>query len=60
MIEINETDVVFAFPDVDEKAILRVHFYLADSPGPRICIEPSPREAVRLAAELRTDLRGYL
>ena len=51
MLEVNETDLVFAFPDVDEGAVLRVHFCLVDSPGVRIRIEPGSRETFRLAAE---------
>jgi hypothetical protein len=51
MIEINETDLVFAFPDVDEEAILRVHFCPTDAPGHPIRIEIGPGETVRLAAE---------
>jgi hypothetical protein len=51
MVAINETDLVFAFPDVDEEAILRVHFCPADSPGQRIRIESAPGAPVRLAAE---------
>jgi hypothetical protein len=51
MIEIEKTDLVFAFPDVDEEAMLRVHFCPADSPGQRIRIEAAPGAPVRLAAE---------
>jgi hypothetical protein len=51
MIEINETDLVFAFPDVDKEAILGVHFCPADSPGQRIRIGAAPGAPVRLAAE---------
>jgi hypothetical protein len=51
MVEINETDLVFAFPDVDEEAMLRVHFCLAESPGQRIRIEAEPGSAIRPAAE---------
>lgn len=32
MLEINDTELVFSFPDVDDKAILRIHFSPADSP----------------------------
>jgi hypothetical protein len=51
MVETNETDLVFAFPDVDEEAILRVHFCPADSSGQRIRIEAAPGAPVRLAPE---------
>jgi hypothetical protein len=51
MVEINETDLVFAFPDVDEEAILRVHFCPTDSPAERIRIEANPGSPLRLAAE---------
>jgi hypothetical protein len=51
MVEINETDLVFAFPEVDEEAILRVHFSPADSPRHRIRIEAGPGEPVRLSPE---------
>ena len=51
MVEINEADLVFAFPDVDEEAILRVHFCPADSPGQRIPIQAAPGAPIRLAAE---------
>src|SRR3954464_4691623 len=51
MLDINDTDLVFAFPDVDEEAILRVHFSPAHSPEQRIRIEAGPEEIVRLAAE---------
>ena len=51
MVEINEADLVFAFPDVDEEAILRVHFCPADSPEQRIRIEGASGASVRLAAE---------
>jgi len=53
MLEINETDLVFAFPDVDEEAILRVHFCPVDSPEQRIRIETAPGATVRLASEGR-------
>src|SRR5262245_9819134 len=51
MIEITETDLVFAFPDVDEEAILRIHFCPTDSPGQRIGIEGNPGSPARLKAE---------
>jgi hypothetical protein len=51
MVEINETDLVFAFPGVDEEAILRVHFSPVDSPGQRIRIEAGPGAPIRLAGE---------
>jgi hypothetical protein len=51
MLEINETELAFAFPDVDEEAILRVHFCPADSPDQRIRIETAPGATARLAAE---------
>jgi hypothetical protein len=51
MVEINETEIVFAFPDVDEEAILRIHFCLADSPGQRLRIKARPGGAARLAAD---------
>jgi hypothetical protein len=53
MVEINETDLVLSFPDVDEEAILRVRFCPTDSPGQRIRIEASPGSPIRLAAERR-------
>jgi hypothetical protein len=51
MVEINETDLAFAFPDVDEEAVLRVHFCPTDSPGQRIRIEANPESPIRLGAE---------
>jgi hypothetical protein len=51
MVEIIETELVFAFPEVDEEAILRVHFCPADSPGQRIPIEADLEEPLRLATE---------
>jgi hypothetical protein len=53
MVEINATDLVFSFPEVDEEAMLRIHFCLADSPEQRIPIEGSLCGGVRLAAEGR-------
>ncbi|HXD88479.1 MAG TPA: hypothetical protein VN641_18460 [Urbifossiella sp.] len=53
MLEINATDLVFTFPDVDEEAILRVHFCLAESPEARLRIETSSGGSVRLAGEGR-------
>jgi hypothetical protein len=49
MVEITDTELVFAFAEVDEEAILRVHFCGADSPKERIPIRGSTREGVRLA-----------
>jgi hypothetical protein len=51
MLEINETDLVFAFPDVDTEAELRIHFCPVDSPEKRIHIETLPGATVRLAAK---------
>jgi hypothetical protein len=51
MFEINETNLVFAFPDVDEEAILRVHFCPVSSPDQRIRLEPAPGAMVRLASQ---------
>src|SRR5262245_44874303 len=52
MVEINQTDLVFAFPDIDEEAILRIRFCPTDSPGERIRIIQAKEEApLRLAAE---------
>ena len=51
MVEINETDLVFAFPDVDEEAILRVHFCPTEARGHRIRIEATSGSPVRLAAD---------
>jgi hypothetical protein len=51
MVEINETDLVFAFPDVDEEATLRVHFCPTDSPEQRIRVTASPGSPIRLLAE---------
>jgi hypothetical protein len=51
MLEITETDLVFAFPDVDDEAILRIHFCLADSPDQRIRIQKTSGAELRLAAE---------
>jgi hypothetical protein len=53
MLEINETEHMFSFPEVDEEAILRVHFCSVDSPGQRIRIEYAEAETLRLAAESR-------
>src|SRR5262249_26696453 len=44
-------DLVFAFPDVDEEAILRVHFCPTDSPCQRIRIGGHPGSLLRLAVE---------
>ncbi len=51
MLAVNERDLVFAFPDVDEEAILRVHFCPASSPQQRIRIKSAPGATVRLAIE---------
>src|SRR5262245_46547811 len=51
MIDVNETDLVFAFPDVDEEAILRVHFCPTGSPSQRIGITGSLGSALRLGAD---------
>jgi hypothetical protein len=51
MLEINQSDLVFAFPDVDEEAILRVHFCPTNSPTQRIGIEGNAGSPLRLAAE---------
>jgi hypothetical protein len=51
MLEVNETDLVFAFPDVDEEAILRVHCCPTDSPGQRIGIGGNTGSSLRLAAD---------
>src|SRR6516165_171020 len=51
MVEINEANLVFAFPDVDDEALLRVHFCPADSPEQRIRIEGSSEAPFRLVAE---------
>lgn len=51
MLEINQSDLVFAFPDVDEEAVLRVHFCPTNSPTERISIEGDSESALRLAAE---------
>jgi hypothetical protein len=51
MLDINDTDLVFAFPDVDDEAILRVHFCPADSPDQRIRLECGPNGSIRLASE---------
>jgi len=51
MVEINETDLVFAFPEVDEEAILRAHFCPTEAPGQRIHIAANSAAPIRLAAE---------
>src|SRR5262245_6675379 len=53
MIETNETDLVFSFPDVDEEAKLRAYFCPVDSPGQLIRIEAATGAPLRLAAEGR-------
>jgi hypothetical protein len=53
MLENNATDLIFAFPHVDEEAILRVHFCLAKSPEERMSIETSSCGNIRLAGEGR-------
>src|SRR6476660_9145877 len=51
MLDIKETELVFAFPEVDEEAILRIYFCLTDSPKERICIEGNSGSPLRLAKE---------
>jgi hypothetical protein len=51
MLKVNEKELVFGFPAVDEEAVLRVHFCPADSPGRRMSIETPPGAPLRLAAE---------
>src|SRR4051812_13996975 len=51
MVEIDETDLIFAFPAVDEEAVLRVHFRLVDSLEQRIAIEADRGAPVRLRGE---------
>src|SRR4051812_40065211 len=51
MLEITETDLVFSFPEVDEEAILRVHFCPADSPAQRIRIKTARGTPARVATE---------
>jgi hypothetical protein len=53
MLEINETGLVISFPDVDEEAVLRIHFCPADSADQRIGIRRSANRCVRLATEGR-------
>jgi hypothetical protein len=60
MVEINETNLVFACPEVDEGAILRVHFYRANSPGHRIRIEPVPGGDTRQHGGAREEGSGQL
>jgi hypothetical protein len=53
MLEINETELVISFPDVDEEAVLRIYFCPADSPEQRMGIRQSPDGCIRLATEGR-------
>src|SRR5262245_8198464 len=49
MAEITDTELVFSFPDVDDEAILRIHFCGAALPKERIRIQGSVGEGIRLA-----------
>jgi hypothetical protein len=50
MIEVTDTELVFSFPEVDDGAVLRVHFCGADRPDERIPIEDSASDGIRLAS----------
>ena len=49
MVEVTDSDLVFSFLEVDEEAILRVHFCGVDPPNECIRIRGSAREGVWLA-----------
>jgi hypothetical protein len=51
VLEVNETELVFAFPEVDEEAVPRVQFCPAKSPERRMGIETRREATLRLAAE---------
>jgi hypothetical protein len=51
MLDVNDTDLVFASPDVDDEAILRVYFSPPDSPNQRIRLECGADASIRLAGE---------
>jgi hypothetical protein len=50
MVDVKDTELVFAFPDVNKDATLRVHFARVDSPTEPIGIGGSASEGVRLVA----------
>src|SRR5262245_47339419 len=50
MIEVTETELVVSFPEVDDGAVLRLHFCGADRPDERIPIEDSASDGIRLAS----------
>jgi hypothetical protein len=49
MLDIDETELVFSFPDVDAEAYLRIRFHAADRDCPAIRIEGDSRSPLRLA-----------
>src|SRR5438309_1022444 len=53
MIEVNETELTFSFPEGDKEAILRIHFCPSGSRKERARIQGSPGGGFRLAMEGR-------
>ena len=51
MVEVNDTELTFSFPEVHEEAVLRMYFRSANSPEQRVNIQQSRDGAIRLATE---------
>src|SRR5687767_10812380 len=42
MVELHEKELVFSFPEVDERAVLRLHFSALSAPDEKVGIRPQP------------------